>query len=146
MSRNTLAILAKRLKKLNGGGISKTTWPANNLGKTRSTQNVLSSIFFKAIQLQIVECNTWGWKINYVWTIFAAYLCRQDQKSENHIFFSALKCHCYPEPHQDGGWYPRISKICFHNRNQLRGKNHYLSDGSPSFRIGYLSLTRECLN
>ena len=52
-------------------------------------------------------------------------------KRENHIFFSALKCHCYPEPHQDGGWYPRISKICFHNRNQLRGKNHYLSEGSP---------------
>ena len=23
-------------------------------------------------------------------------------KRENHIFFSALKCHCYPEPHQ--GW------------------------------------------
>ena len=36
MSRNTLAILAMRLKKLNGGGISKTTWPVNYLGKIRS--------------------------------------------------------------------------------------------------------------
>ena len=73
-----------------------------------------------------------GLQINYIRIIFAAYLRRQDQKSENHIFFSALKCHCYPEPHQDGGWYPRISKICFPNRTQLRGKNHYLSDGSHS--------------
>ena len=43
-----------------------------------------------------------GLQINYIRIIFAAYLRRQDQKSENHIFFSALKCHCYPEPHQDG--------------------------------------------
>ena len=141
-----LAILAMWLKQLNGGGISKTTWPANNLGKIRS----YSKCSFQYIFQDHTTADCWvqymGLQINYIRIIFAAYLRRQDQKSENHIFFSALKCHCYPEPHQDGGWYPRISKICFHNRNQLRGKNHYLSDGSPSFSIGYLSLTRECLN